>query len=551
MMDKSHIEGPIHLDSNIIENQDTSRSPTRDGLPAKNMAIEEHRVYRFGASFDDLPFELVEEALSYLDDYKDLINIMCASRLAYSVFKAVPQRLQTRIALNIVEPKALQMALAAFYCVSGSEACIPYISVPKIAHRRLKREPPNCPPFEFPFQFPFPTQQSEIARFLFLYKLIKSVAERLVSKSRASNTRVPNWYKVLSADSVDCLTAEERGGLEKKLFQYQLVATALNHDSHRAYNNLRRYDLALFTSSPHRWLADFLLENIGSLEFQQLLTVESLILDDYWTWERKFQTSFIDEILEATQKAKAFSLDPSGDSSQKVNCNMKLHMINIRLALAIEDVANPVDRLDYIYEGYYQSTRAYEWDCFLATLQTFGLKWYEEMWAAPIAKQNKLMLHAHKTHENIRRFPDIGRISTLRNSNIQGWGVSSRYYPPESEQIRYPDTHIERYLKKAANRLRELRKSVRSGGWLFRTRRWPWDDAHLLRMNLKHHCVFGRRTSHEELNNAYYDAASPYVAKHETNPPTAIDLVGERDELPISVWMNIIGKYQMDGARVD
>ncbi|KAF2969421.1 hypothetical protein GQX73_g4146 [Xylaria multiplex] len=522
--DKSHIEGPVHLNRYTTENQDVSR----DSLPAKNMATEEHRISRPGASFDDLPFELVDEALSYLNDYKDLI------------------KLQTQITFNIIEPEALQMALVAFYCVAGGES-IPYISLRNSATKR-KRELPDCPPFQFPFQLPFPTQQSEIARFFYLCKSIKSVAERLVSKSRAFNALVPTKYKVLSSDSVDCLTPEERGRLEKQLFQYELLATALNHEPHRAYNNRRRRDLGLFKSSSHRWLADFLLGGMGSREFQQFLAVESSILDDYWFWEEQFQTSFIDEIIEATEKAKASSLDASGDSSQKANYNMKFYMINIKQALAVEDVGNPVDRLDYIHEGHYQYTRAYEWDCFLATLQTFGLKWYEEMWRAPPARRNQLLLHAHKMHGNIRRLSDVERNSTLRNSNIKGWGTSSRYYAPEIERIRTPEKHIGKYLKKVADRFREIKQSLRSGDWPFRTTRWPWDEAHLV-MNFKRHCVFDRMASDRRPHNSYCDLAGAFVAKRETNPPTAIDLVSDRDELPISVWMDIMDKYQMNGTR--
>ncbi|GAW14993.1 hypothetical protein ANO14919_044010 [Xylariales sp. No.14919] len=532
------------------------------------MAVEGRPIATLNASFDDLP-------------------IICASRLAYAVFRAGSRRIQTQITRNTVEPEALQMALAVFYCTTGREAPIPYTSYPE-----GEPELEGYPPFQFPFQLPFPTQPSEIARFFFLCKTVQFVAERLTSKSLAYSRQVLNpeanprvnsgvksgvrpsaksatsqWVRhtvrhavkprverdnVLLAGVVASLTTEERIRLEKKLYQYELVTTALNHGGHRRYLEDREHNFTSFISSPRRWLADMLLEGVGVVESQQLVTVEALILDDYWILERDFQISFADEIVKAAEKAKATFLNPPCDpASHKVNCNdFKSPMINARQALAAEDVATTFNFSILSHQESWDVEIGSEWDFFTATLQTFGLKWYKRLLEASPTERKKLLLHAHRRHQSIRSVHTYCPVWPLCAMALKGWKLSIREYRVESEQVKYPNAYIEKYFAAVERADPGFYSIRRSSSFLFQTGLWLWDGANLSRMDFER--VFRKYTRYEDLKKKWADEyeVSTFRGERETNPPTAIDLVGERDELPLSVWRDIIDKYQMEGAGV-
>ncbi|TGJ85205.1 hypothetical protein E0Z10_g3539 [Xylaria hypoxylon] len=461
-MDKMRVE-------RMIGTQDDSRGIQQNSLSENDVAVEERPTVKSNASFDDLPFELVVEALSYLDDYKDLIKhvrpssyplIICASRLAYSVFRAVPHKLQTQITLNNVEPEALQMALAVFYCTTGREASIPYTPWPG-DEPKLQ----GYPPFEFSFELPFPTQRSEIAKFFFLSKVIQFGAERIVSKSLVHTDRVLGRKESSSVGSVASLTKEVRGRLEKKLYQYELAATALNHDEHGIYGDTT-YDFTVFTSSPHRWLAGLLLEGVGSVEFQQLLTVEDLIFDDCWTFERDFHVSFGRDIVEAAKKVKASSLDPSYDP------------------LGAEEVATPIDIQHVCRREGHQYCCAYKWTWFLATLQTFGLKWYKEMQEASPAKRKTLMFHAHKRHRSMQVVPIFRRYRPLGESTEPGYGRDYlRHSKIKLEQVDFPNTYVDKYFETVDRFYPSITPYNSYGDSLLRTGWWLWNDTHLSKID--------------------------------------------------------------------
>ncbi|KAI1347691.1 hypothetical protein F5Y01DRAFT_329235 [Xylaria sp. FL0043] len=133
------------------------------------MAVEQRSGAKRGTYLEDMCFELVEAILGELDDYEDLISVICASRLVHSVFKASSTKLLTRIAQNSIRPGGLQPALRWFYCRRDD----------------LPMDVPDGTDWvcstKFPHELRFPTEQAEIAEFFYREKRDRAMTETLVS----------------------------------------------------------------------------------------------------------------------------------------------------------------------------------------------------------------------------------------------------------------------------------------------------------------------------------------------------------------------------------
>ncbi|KAI1274459.1 hypothetical protein F5Y07DRAFT_410256 [Xylaria sp. FL0933] len=133
------------------------------------MAVEQRSGAKRGTYLEDMCFELVEAILCELDDYEDLISVVCASRLVHSVFKASSTKLLTRIAENSIMPGGLQPALRWFYCHRDNLST-------------LDHEVSDCICFdEFPLELRLPTEQAEIAEFYYREKRGRALTETLIS----------------------------------------------------------------------------------------------------------------------------------------------------------------------------------------------------------------------------------------------------------------------------------------------------------------------------------------------------------------------------------
>ncbi|KAJ3561745.1 hypothetical protein NPX13_g8827 [Xylaria arbuscula] len=258
-----------------------------------NMMDQNSQTLKSGGIFESLPFELVMNTLEYLDDYKDLLNTMCASRAVNAVFEATPRMLLLQIARNIFEPEALQMALVAFYSTTDR---LPFLrnDLPDPAQLAAI----GRAEFQFPFELSFPKQESDIIDFFHFGRKIRAIADTMIAechvaikKELATNTG-SSPSKPAALESPVPLSVEERAGVEKRLYQYEFLATTLNFDEE---GNLKP------ESSSFHWRAWFL-ESIGSLEFIQLSSIEDWFLRDFRPWELEFHKAFFDNDHKASVK---------------------------------------------------------------------------------------------------------------------------------------------------------------------------------------------------------------------------------------------------------
>ncbi|KAI1311131.1 hypothetical protein F5Y03DRAFT_411012 [Xylaria venustula] len=500
------------------------------------------------AHFEGMPFELIEDVLSYLDDYKDLRNAMCASRRVRDIFEATSPRLLARIARNIIEPEALQMALAAFYCNTDRLPCPP--------DQTLGTEDDHAkngyPLYEFPFELSFPTQQLEITKFFHFCKTVNSVGEILISKFRAYNSHMLHRREDYSpfvpktraddpqrchlgnrspGDSLATLTTEERGRFQRKLCQYEFFARTLKHDQRLSH------DLALNQAISSTW-RERLLNALGVVESFQLFTIQDWVIKDYNRWERELQVSFAYKIVEANRNF-GISLGLASPDADPITDIPPIVTDDVFRA---EEVGNTIPHLFK-----YQQRHRRE---FLSMLQSFGLRFYKEVLEATPAKRNKLILRAHKMLDMRRhdrcRFIFSHHIPLNRMNQIsqleQEWADRV-----EREQVEFPNTYLKAYAKMTQG-YRQSR--IGSYGWyLSRTGWWFWDDQHLSRLDFKDHHILGEGMTPNSKSEHILNVV--HASRQETNVHfTALQVIMARRKggyaLPQSDWEDILAEYKIE-----
>ncbi|KAI0970987.1 hypothetical protein F4678DRAFT_462122 [Xylaria arbuscula] len=499
--------------------------------------------------FEDLPVELVECVLRHLDDYKYLINAMCASRLVHGIFQATSLRLLARIARNTIEPEALQMALAAFYCNTDR---LPY--PPNECHSTSYYVKNGYPLYQFPFELSFPTQQPEITKFFYFCKMVNSVGDILISNYQDQNSKMLRQRsdfapfddiatgaedpqrchlgKDLPDYPLATLTTEERGRFQRKLYQYEFVVKAMRQDRSSSH------DMARIQSISPTWRAR-LLHGLGVVERFQLFTIEDWVIHSYHGWELGLHKSFADEIAQASRKLEESRGLCNADTDSITN----IPLINTEEVFTEEEVGNTIPYLCRYGQNHRRE--------FISMLQSFGLKLYKEMSKATTAKRNELILSAHKMFDMRRRNRcrfDFSHHDTLRRMNpISQQSQLEWTDRVEKEQVKFPNTYLQNYAKMIQPYPQLMIGSY--GAYLVRTGWWFWDDQHLSRLNFKyHHALDEVMTPASKIkllqNFIYVDG---YVANiHGLG--IEVDRRKEGRVLLQSDWQDILSKYKMEGT---
>ncbi|KAI3320622.1 hypothetical protein HD806DRAFT_524644 [Xylariaceae sp. AK1471] len=469
-----------------------------------------------------MPVEIVEHVLGHLDDYKDLLNAMRASRLLYSVFKGAKVRIQTQVTLNRVEPGVLDTVLAVFYCRRDTHQL----------NEHLQKH------LDGTATFSFPSRPSEIGKLYSLYKTVQYVGEKLVAKSLLYNSRKLEKGDIVPVGFGVSLTTSERVSLEKTLLRYELIALAIGYAEDYASEPLTRVPV------PAR-LQHKLFTSLEPVEFQQLVTVDAWILSDYQEWEQDFQHSFIDEIVAASEKVKASSPLPSSNPTRKINSGTKPSMINARLALGNADLAATIP---YLCQKQRWEHGRWEADRLLARLQSNGLSYYKNMCESEPAVRHKVMLEAHKRLEYMESdFLGCGiRYYALRVGKVPYlWWDHMKF--DDLCPVPFPNTFVEHYVM-TLDRLDHMHEEVRN--FLLQTGWWFWGDARLNEMAFTSHPVFREGRSDKDQKKALEGWARVSRTLRRAEPKMPKVLLGEDVELPLAAWKEIILKYQQPGTEL-
>ncbi|KAI1427591.1 hypothetical protein F5Y12DRAFT_737389 [Xylaria sp. FL1777] len=431
------------------------------------------------------------------------------------------------------------MALVAFYCTTDR---LPFIANGHPDLAELAKE--GFPLFQFPFELPFPSQQLDITGFFHFCKMIQFVADILVRKSVAHDKDIGHKCNKLSLPNLirlddnerlcpgdgsppntfASLTTKMRGIFAKKLYQYEFLAKAMGYNE----------DETIESDNIHLRWQSWLIKSIGVVEYQQIYAIEAWVMEDYGAWEFGFQTSFVDEIAEASRIAKLCS---------RANGGVEPPSVDVKRALTDEKVE--------ITLTYLCNVSSFRKPDFLRMLQSFGLRLYKDLWIATPTKRNRLILSAHKIHESMRMAYGVPRafnsyrtLLPMDDERMYCWENHI-----DAERVKLPSTYMERYSK----RPRETGRHIDDGIiFLAKTGWWFWDDAHLSRMDVAYHPFFNpnlkwkkkpnlltlliKNNPIEEISDDHpYRLASDTIMTH-----------AESYTLPQRVWEDIIAKYQID-----
>ncbi|KAI0427972.1 hypothetical protein F5Y09DRAFT_349940 [Xylaria sp. FL1042] len=460
---------------------------------------------------ENLCFELVEGILSHVDDYKDMLNAMCSSRLVHSVFKASSRKLLSQVVHNIVEPEARQMALVAFYCDKDR---LPLYKSPEN----------NSPLLQFPFELPFPTEELEIVEFFYFCKMVQSVAERLISKSQAYNadmlqqndtvspltpkdlqhkTERPQLGNSSPALSLASLTAGSRGRFQARLYQYEFLIRAMKYNEHghpeADYN-------------PSRWRAWFL-NKLDIVEIIQLSTIYAWLDNDYRAWEFDFHTSVVEEVAEADRIS----------SSQGIS-TVPIPIETFPLRYLFCQPGEPIGGVG-----------------FLGMLHSFGLKLYKELGEATSAKRNELIHRAHNmldfTGPHVDRFLDHFLVYCFKRQ----WNFEVL------AELQLPNTYLEKYSKMLQT-FRSWPGVSPPRDYLIKTGWWLWDDADLSRMHFEQHPIFHEPICKERMKRIVFDTIRHSPGLRSPQKSAGAMISTGKYLLPRSVWEEFFAKYGFKGT---
>ncbi|KAI0518341.1 hypothetical protein F5B22DRAFT_645106 [Xylaria bambusicola] len=506
-------------------NQHVSGNSPENLLSNTNMEIQCSSIPRPATTFNSLPFEILCEVLCHFDEYKDLLNAMCASRFVYTVFRDAPLKLLSQVALNKVHPEALQMALAAFYCTTNR---LPYVENSHPDQGKLKQK--GFPAFRFPFKLPFPKQQSDITAFFHFSKLIQSVAEILVAKCHAYHNEQLSLRHLQVPSSHIPLSVKERGDLEKKLYQYEFIARTLSLNEDGTVNS---------DGVPFRWRT-WLLKSLGVVEYQQLLTIEKWVLADLRSWELEFHTTFvhhISKIAESSKVTRSTSLDPTHNTP-----GTQEPLVDVQMAIATGQLLATMPYLGRM--TYSQAAR--EHCIFVSVLQTYGLKLYKVMVESSSATRHDLMIRCHKMVERMSRratapYAFVGYFPLVMSNHpyIQFWEWANDM---QDQRVGFPNAFTAEMIQRSRQGMITLRGletyAIRTGWWF-------WDDAHMSSMHFDEHCsIFGSR----KVIVDYHELCG----RDNLEPVMTGDLMVNSVDytLPQTAWEEIVAKYQMDPSEL-
>ncbi|KAK5636345.1 hypothetical protein RRF57_012057 [Xylaria bambusicola] len=510
-------------------NQHVPKTSPENPVSQSIMAIKSSPILKPTTSLESLPCEMLWEVLSHLNEYKDLLNAMCASRSAYTVFSATPLKLLSQVALNTVDPEALQMALAAFYCTTNR---LPYVENVRPNQGNLKEK--GFPEFRFPFKLPFPKQQSDITAFFHLRKTIRFVAKKLVAKCHAYHN-LQLAARDLQMPSLHIpLSVKEKRDLEKKLYQYEFIARTLSYNEDGAVNS---------DSVPFRWRT-WLLKSLGIVEYQQLLTIEKWVLADYRSWELEFHDTFVTHISRVSKRSKATRSTSLGPTHKTTGTHEPL--IDVRMAIATGQLSAT---MPYLCRTTYAQA-AGEHCRFLSVLQTYGLKLYKVMMESSSAKRHDLMIRCHKLVERTSRcatapFAFIGHFPLVMSNHpyFHFWEWASRM---RDQRVGFTNAYTAEMIERSCQGMITLQGletyAIRTGWWF-------WDDAHLSTMHFDEHCsMFGSRMLFNEVIADYYEQCSRDVLEPIMTRSLTVNSVDYT--VPQTAWEKIVAKYQMDPAEL-
>jgi len=456
----------------------------------------------------------------------------------YFIFKGARLRVQKQVTLNSINPEVLNAALATFNIrrdrlpaqyegprlrpTAGREfirAIRPYI----LEHIRNH--------ISGTVTFPFPTAPSEMSELYHLYKTVRTVAARFVTKSLFYSDGVFETQNLLPAGSGTPLTMEETVSLERSLLQYELMARAIGQPIGEQWPLLsRRGYRSLLTS-------------MNPVEFQQIVTVDAWMLSEYRQWNREFQQGFIDEIVEAGKQANPLSRPGEPEPTNKTKSGVKLRMINARMAMQAADVEQT---MPYLCRRPAWQRGRWESDRLLARLQSLGLRFFMNMCKKSPAERNQMMLYAHKHLEYL----DTDFLGSGASYYAMRLGTVPRVWCNymKLDHGPFPNTFVEQLVMTLDHDPQLMKDEARR--FLLQTGWWFWGDARLKAMGFEGLAVLNDDIIETERRSRLAGWAYHHHRARHSRPVLPRQRISKDVELPLGEWKKIVLKYQKAGTQL-
>ncbi|KAI1815737.1 hypothetical protein GGS20DRAFT_310639 [Poronia punctata] len=458
---------------------------------------------------ETLPVEIIQEVLGYLDDYNDLLNIILASRYLHHIFKGDCLRIQKQVTLNSINPDLLNTAIATICVRRDRPPC-----------QRLHIHPSSIS------AHPFPDNPRGMSELHFLYRTVQKVADKFVAKSLLDNHEEMPSNDPLRPSVGLPLTREERSGLEWALLRYEVMARAIgrpvSQDSPLLPYHKQR---ALFSA-------------MSVLELQQLFTLHAWMLNEYRQWNHEFIQSFVDEIMQAAEKAAP--VRHATVSTLEVNVGVNPIMVHARTALGRAELQRGIP---YLCREQQRRGGRWESDRLLSRLQGLGLRFFLKMCEKTPAQRHAAMLYAHRNLDCLQSDFLLSGFRHRRRRAGSTTNLLCNYMRLQHGPL--PNTFVEQYIMMLDENRHIMRKEA--GYFLLQTGWWFWGDARLKAMGFEKYPTFDEERSTDEQLDSLATWAVTYRASRYAKPLFPRDAIGADVELPFKAWDEIVIKYRTLG----